>query len=788
MSKNIDELSIEEIIRRVGFFNNYLDLVASFKFNGSTKQMSKFEAEVSNCIKEGATARDYLRLINKNENLFDKELYVFHLLRGLQAVYDKMRSPKYKDDDIQVPIFMIRGNGQIQFLDKKDIKEVISKAKGLLQNSDIVDLELYKNTGEIKVFESRRYVGKTTKADRDEKRANERLKEIDEKLGLENVLRFIVPTDLIYICKYPNLGNLLAVKIIELDGKKIDRNGTVTVQDRAKNIEYQVSDEEASGGRFYDLDKFYETVRENFKYMNIDKMLLYANTIFYNRYGNEQEKFSYEEAKQLKEFTKRIGELLEDKNVTISSPKFTINISYDLIKTSVDSLYKHFIVGKYYSEVEIEKLADEIMEGKVPVTVLSEEEFRDTMQFDSEELARIITSKPESLEELIKRGWINDKELESVLDNVQNINKDQLVYLYNSKKLSNEDFVKRYMRGQILLDDIDFLKKNTDKKDDLEKSVSSEELVSLYLNKDKKKDFVKYRDLYKTLRVLEKTLEEKKEDANEILEAFDVFLSEDKIQELYKMGLVPLDTYIEFVGSPAISNLYSKGELKPVDARRLFDENVITKDMIIGLLRKKEIDDGKKLTLIYSTFPEKEDESLRDEFIKYVKTDKKSAYNKSGNSPTTGELTIKGKKGSRYYTDPSARWHLMTSLDEEYSFEYKSDGSAIFYLPKQKKYIIEKLYNQNNEPAWGAATYILDEEKYEENKDSIIENDVVNRTNLANLRGEPGVKRVIHTGWSSAICKFFDIEDSSKYTEEQIKKIKKYSKQVEESKKPLERE
>ena len=62
----------------------------------------------------------------------------------------------------------------------------------------------------------------------------------------------------------------------------------------------------------------------------------------------------------------------------------------------------------------------------------------------------------------------------------------------------------------------------------------------------------------------------------------------------------------------------------------------------------------------------------------------------------------------------------MASLDSEYSFEYKSDGSAIFYLPKFRKYILEKLYNQNNEPAWGAATYILDEDIYEENEENII--------------------------------------------------------------------
>ena len=40
---------------------------------------------------------------------------------------------------------------------------------------------------------------------------------------------------------------------------------------------------------------------------------------------------------------------------------------------------------------------------------------------------------------------------------------------------------------------------------------------------------------------------------------------------------------------------------------------------------------------------------------------------------------------------------------------------------------------------------------------------------------------------ANGICKYFDIENPRKYTKEQTENIKKLAKQVEESKKPLER-
>ena len=456
MKANLERLSIEDIIRTLGFFINFSDFMACYRYNGSQKQMSRFEDEMAKKIKGQEGVEEYLKTINENENLFDKELYVFHLLRIVQDAYDKIQDPKYASGSIKLPIFMINGKGQNKPLDKDEIKRIVNRSRKLLQDSDIVDLDVYRESEKIKVYESRRYVGKSTKADADEKKAEERLARIEEEIGLENIVNFLQPTDLINVCKYTNLGNLLAVKIIE-DGKKIKKEETIKVQDRAHNREIEASGN-LSRGKYFDWDEFINTVRANFRYMDIDKMLLLANTIFYNRYGNEPEKFSFEESRELKDFTKKIESLLEDKNVTISSYRFVKDINFDLIKSSVETLSKHYISGRYYDDIEINQLVKDIIEGEVSVTSLSEEEYRETMNFKPIELAQIVTSRPEDLQSLIERSWISDKELEEIISGMEKITKEQLLYLYNSKKISNETFLENYSNGKILLEDVAYLK------------------------------------------------------------------------------------------------------------------------------------------------------------------------------------------------------------------------------------------------------------------------------------------------------------------------------------------
>lgn len=787
---NIELLSLEDIIKKIGFFTNFGDLRATYKFNGKVADMREFEKKMNLEIRTNKRFEEYLKIIKEYEHIFDKNLYVFHVVRLLQETYDKIINPEFKEKTVKSPIFLYNGKSSSSINSTDELKKILRKARKMIIDTDldIIEYEANSQSGEVKIYESREFTGKTQDIFKDDKKSQERLLKIDKEIGLEKIISFITPTDLIDICKYPNLGNFFAVRLIE-HGKKINNDTNTIYQNKLNEKEYEVLSKTHKKANFFSWNEFINTVKENIRFIDIDKLLLLSNTIFYNRYQNDFEKFSEKEARELKEFTRKVETLLEDKNVSISSQRFNSEVDFNLIKSSVESLNKHYINGKYYDDIEINELVKDILSGKRNVTFLTEEEYRQTMAFNPAELIQIVTTRPETLIELDKRGWLTEKELTETIIGLEHINTDQLFYLFKNKKIDANTILEYYISNKISLESIKRLRNNAEDKKEVEQMVSAKKLVELFLDEEKKEELVKYRNLYQLLKFSGKSLDEQKELANEILEQSDDLLSEDKIQELYHMGLIPLDTYIDFIGTSAVSDLYSKGELKPTDARRLYDQRILTEDMIRDFLKNNEIDNGKKLVLIYSTFPNNEDLEIRKNLMKYVKISKKSIYNKGERTKETAEEVLEsGKSSNRFFTDPCARWNLLASLDNEYSFEYKSDGSAICYLPNRGRYIIEKLHDKENEPAYGAATYILDEKTYLNNKNKIITDDVINRSELVKLnKSSSGVKKLIHTGWSNAICKYFDIEDTTKYTKEQIKQIKKFSKQVEDSKEILER-
>ena len=142
---------------------------------------------------------------------------------------------------------------------------------------------------------------------------------------------------------------------------------------------------------------------------------------------------------------------------------------------------------------------------------------------------------------------------------------------------------------------------------------------------------------------------------------------------------------------------------------------------------------------------------------------------------------------NKFVTDPCSRWKLISALDKEYSQEYLEDGHLITYLSNEEKYIIEKLFDKHRRPAYGAATYILDERTFKENRDKIIQENKINKNELVALRKQESssVKKIIHSGWGNAILKYFDVKESKKYTKEQCRVIQGLVEEVEESRRPI---
>lgn len=774
-------VEFKNLIKQIGIPGNWNDLRATYRYNVDEKSYRAFEEEMLNHRRSSGSFEGYVNLISKHIDVFDKDLYVFRIARLLSAEVDTEKSVFYKGNlESRVLLDLPKVNRQ----------QALQNAKRALKKIDVIDIEMSKKR--LDTYSSQEFIGNKNFFEKKKEKSAAAIQRIEEVIGFENLLSYIRPTDLIQCCRYPNLGNALAIKIIE-SGIELNngQDEKVTIEDRFLDSEEAKKKAEASNGqaKAFKWEVFYAMVKKYDYYMDVDKVLLLANSVFYNKYGDKLDNFTEEEARELKEFTEKIGILLENKKVAIESPRFNRIISYTDIDEWVKTLNKHYIGGKFYTDDEILALANDIVNGRTDVSVLSKEVFDEVMQFTTEEIGYIIESSPESLQFLLENGYIDEKTALEAIDKQEEVLPKELIYAYQQSLLTNEKIAELLDKQVITFEDIYVLKENEVEDKPLDTVVSNKRLIELYFDKDRIQEFEEYRRLYKLLKLEGKSVQEQKENADLLIEESMDLLEEDKMYDLYHMGLIPVDTAIEFVGQEALIKAFASGELKPNDSKRLYDEGVITIQMIREVLKDRGIDDGQKLVLIYSTFPDREDVKTRAKLLDYLND---ASDNFKG--PTKGQRKKKEPEKNttftpqnKFVTDPCSRWKLISALDKEYSQEYLEDGHLITYLSNEEKYIIEKLFDKHRRPAYGAATYILDERTFKENRDKIIQENKINKNELVALRKQESssVKKIIHTGWGNAILKYFDVKESKKYTREQCRVIQGLVEEVEESRRPI---
>lgn len=807
MVSKIDKLSMEKIMSQVGFPYNIKELRSTYKYNVSVDLAIEFEKN----ILQAKNFKEIQRLVVKYEGIFDKNVYVLHLGRLLEKDLESQKRQEILAEENDGGI-----KKQVIFTDPKTtVRRGIVNAKNLLKDVKVADIGINSETGEIIVYTSKEFVDQTVSMKKKVERTEKRLEQIEEKIGLEEVLKYISPSDLITICDYPNLGNILAISLYKnkshLNGEKI--NGENNGQRQGNEV---VDSEIIKKGNIFDWDEFEETVKKYSSYIDLDKMLLLANSVFYNKYGNEFYNFSSEEAGELQDFTKKIGELIERKKVVVSSPRFNTDVTYQIISESVESLNKHFINGKYYEYEELAKLVEDIINGTVPVSNISKREYQNTLKMNIEELLILDKNNPNAIQYLIDNDMLEKIEIEEFLKLKSEYTDEQALYFINLNFIPENSILDLYNSEKLTLENLRNVKLNLENRT-LNEIVSVDRLVELYLEPNKKEEFEKYRKLFKLLiidesraEVLEREI--KKDDKKAIkeldrrilnrrkaigisvLEKSIELLNDEHMYDLYHKGILQIDTVIDYVGFDAVNKLFASGELKPIDVKRLFNEKILTEQMLEEIFRKNELTETQKLVLIYSTFSSEQadDEKMRKKFISCMSERTDSVSEPAGQvrekKEEKGEETQ--EKQNKNITDPWTRWNLISSLDKDYSQEYLKDGYIIFYLPNMSKYIIEKLYDKNNEPAYGAATYILDESVFKENQQNIVKDKNINKSYLVSLNKNKteGVKKLVHTGWGNAIVKYFEVEESSRYTEEEIIEIKANAEKVEKSKRPMTRD
>lgn len=670
---------------------------------------------------------------------------------------------------------------------KRDLKSLINTVRNRLINSDVSIIEVFKpslrseaeneeRAFNFNVINSQVHIGNVNflskREKENQKRYNIALREID--LGTE--IKKIAPYDLRHIVRYPNLGVLLADYIY--------------INSSSEDVE----------------DKMVNTVKSNLKYIDFDKLLLSILQAEFDKYEDEVYRFSYEEAERLKKLSDKIGILLGGKNVEMDSDRFSGGISYEKLRAGIEQLNNSYIAGEFYSEEELNYLARDYIEGRKDAQTLTPHEFRNVLRFTDGEVLPMLKRNPNLLDYLIRNNIMEetkqedrDRRLFELLEKQDKVSDRQLQILYDNNKLTSEYLLQLYMdKNKVGIEDIRVLKEYVPE-EFFEGMVNTSELVELYLDKDNEKEkFDKYRKLYKVIEIDGKTLEERNQLSDVILDENIELLKEESVMELYTLGLITIDAVIDYTGGNVLRQLYLSNELKPIDAKRLFYNGIITEDMLKSIMLDTSIDESKKITLLYSTFPEVEDTEVMRRLevcLREVTEDMKTTPNLSGNAVKKAkdkdeEASDDQLKNLKKAYEPRAKYRLLSIIDEEYKFTYnEKDGTAIFFFPNKDEYVIEKLYDKDRKPATNVATYILSKDAYEQNKDQFYQDGRINISKLYALKTSKtkGVKRFIHTGWANSIVKYYDLDNQKKYSREQILETQRLAEQVEKSKKEIER-
>lgn len=473
---------------------------------------------------------------------------------------------------------------------------------------------------------------------------------------------------------------------------------------------------------------------------------------------------------------------------------------------SLKRIYRELLKGKYNGETHA--ITDD--DGNIII----ETDVKDLEKFllrctDTKYLSDLYINKlrenlangvfPEDLEEL-KIAGVGLEDVTNIVNNYEGEeneeNKEKLLasanafvkYLLRNSDVKKEDVIDLYINGNANLELI-----KTMELDELSKEYFDTRFVELfgedvYLDTPESNAKLKrYGNLYAMLK------EQNQIDTttDDLVEMLSTMFGEEFIPnimgELYKIGVANIEEVLQWLGGEFLKEQYEQENLRPVEIRRLYDNGTIKHDELISMIKLLK-DNTEKFMVISSLFPEQESIDIRQELSERCLD--------LGESAKEEEKGVKRKKKGetsndydKYITDPVSRFMLMKLLDKEFSFKITSDGHAVMYLPDYEKVIIEKMLDKNGKPYYGAATYVLDEDFFEKNKSVIVEKDKIRRGKLSEVSKLKSVEKLIHsaTGWGKGIKKVFGIDKETK-TPEELEQIEKAIKEVEESRRKIERE
>lgn len=284
----------------------------------------------------------------------------------------------------------------------------------------------------------------------------------------------------------------------------------------------------------------------------------------------------------------------------------------------------------------------------------------------------------------------------------------------------------------------------------------------------------------------------------------------ESVRELYEDGMISIVQYAkiyEITEDDLIYEILTKNEkVNSADLKELSENGILTVGMTVAILKKLNSKDLKIKGFseselkafqyeiacqIISLIRDKEGKDSEDERkireaigIKNVRSKGKKQKN-DNIIPDDIEPYVRGKQN---IFDPIEKFLAISKLTRNAPFiGYKNGYIEIKidldnHKEDNKKIILEKIFEENGNAAYGAATYVIDANFWHHNKMNYISDD--NQILLRGKNGAPnlsksglyGVDRFCHNeNWRKNILEYFGITDQnpSIYSQEEIEEIRK---------------
>ena len=738
LSKNVKDLSIREIIDQFGIPSGIEDIRAAYKFNTQSKRLIEFEKKLASVDGDFNTI---ISVFEEFEDIFDKEIYIFHVAKLLEQ--DMIEGEKAEFLNTDYRLLMIKSPENT-----KHNSSLIGAAKKILGSSDVADLTIDKFTRNVIVDLSQDYIGNGSIIARRNLRTERKMARIEEVFGMNNLLKKICPSDLIDISRYPNFGNVLAINIYK----------------GVKNASNEPEVKDHNINKTYYWNEFKKVIRENIQYIDIDKMLLlYASINFEEQMSTN---LSIDGANILKETVDKVYTLLDDSNTTIKSVRYSEEINFAKLKKDIDALTNRYEGNEFYSDKRLTDIIDGVLNRNDYLNNYSNKIVTEILRLSPDSLQKFCLSNATNFKYLVDNNHVTTNDFKKIIESKLPI--DVIAYLFLIGKIDAKYIEDLYSSKELHDEDLRELKSLLTE-DDLDKLVDDKRLINLYFGSKTTEKYAEYLKFYQIFRIEDRDLNYRTKNGKKLINLANEHMNNEELMNFYREGLVPIELVASSTGNTIIS-LYAIGLLKPYEAKKLYDQEIITFEMFAGFLKDNKVDDYVKISSIFGIFSSKDDKIIRNKLLDYY-----FQYSRKDLKP---EIKMNKFAIPHVQFNPCDIWNNIRNADLEFTQEVLKDGFIVFKLPNKNKYFVQRIFGPKKDFIYGTSSYIFDKDSFESSRDEILINKKIKVDEIENKLKNKGIYKIVNTGWENTIEKYLDMKNENKYTEEQEKKIEELLSQV----------